>query len=276
MSKIKKIIVTLLIFQAFLAPHLKAFACKKTIDRYRASQVGKHRFPWEIVAMGSVYSSTAAEVALTDVIRDIPKLNTFGEISKFQEKAFFSNNDLNNYLLSQSMANPLFKDAVLVSSKEEGPEKNVLMFKPKVSKSNITVEEKTVLIENPDIKTNALHLHYIKIPDELLKSKQKFVAETVLIYNNPDEKTNLDFSLMKNSRLRNLEGKMSRLNNKKSELTQKSHLCTMQKEFKISPCEKSMVLAVYSPQPKSSKKLEKIPACCGKYIALVRFKTVSN
>lgn len=272
MKTSKKLIIFFLIINTVLVPNLKAHACKAVLDAYRASMEGYHRFPWEVVALGSIYSTTAGQYCLYNVIHDIPKLNKWGEISKFEEKVVFNNNkDLQNYLTSRNLTNIVF-----AANNPESNEKLVSLFKSKVSKSENLYNEKTFFVENQDLKNNALHLHYIKIPDEFAKTKQKLVAETTLIYKNPDKNTKLDFGIFKSARLRRLEGIADKNLTKVSDIKENNGICVIQKEFKINSTDKSFVLTVFSPQSKIKKELEKAPNCCGKYIALVKIRAVEN
>lgn len=280
MKIFKKVLVIILIFQAMLFSYLKTYACTKAEEAaYRASHASKHYFPVGAVVLGGIYSITAGQYALNDVIRDIPRLKKWSEISKFEEnRSFNTDKDLQNYLISRQNENPLFLNTALIASNEDKQDNNlikVLLFKPSAKKSNIVPSEKIFLVENEDIKNDALNLHYMKIPQELVKSNKKLVAETTLIYSNYKDKTTLDFGLFKKVRLRALEGKAGKYNQKALSLKEGENIVTIRKEFKINSPEKPLVLAVYTQSEKNKNKLERLSYSSGKYIALIKIKAVN-
>jgi hypothetical protein len=253
----KKLIILFLLISIALSVSPKAFACKAARDAYIASGAGaKHRFPWATVSLGSIYSIQGAHYALYNVIHDIPRLNKWAEISKFEENTF----------VSREMSN-IFQD-------EEVPVKTL---KNSINKtdfsSNIYGNDKVCVVENFDIKNNALHLHYIKVPEELANSKQKLIAETFFVYENPDKTPKLNCNFSKKSRLRYLERTADKKQKKTVETSQGNNIFYVKKDYKIKSGDKSFVLAVYPLKNKEAK--EKIQYSCGKYAAFVKFRAVN-
>lgn len=269
----KRIFAALLILHMAIVPNLKANACHPG-EPIPVSKTSSGRFPIEAAVLGGIYTVTAVDYGISNIVRDIPKLSRWGEIADYHETSVFSNKELSKFLISNAGSNPLFENATVVALKDtNNDEKLVSMFKFSINKSKKPLE-KTFLVESSDIKNNSLHLHYIKIPEEFVKTKHKLIASVSLIYKNtaPDKK--LDFNVFKKTRLRSMEGLSWKIHGKETFSENKKDVYTITREFKLSPSMKTYVLAVFAPKDKAVNEDDKIPYCCGKYVALVKIKSL--
>ncbi|OGI00457.1 MAG: hypothetical protein A2Y25_11955 [Candidatus Melainabacteria bacterium GWF2_37_15] len=260
MKKIKKIIIVFLIFQALLMPQLKAFASIGQNYILEAPTGGGSSgtslwalIPYGCAVVGSLFYAGLADSGSRN--GGLLIMDNWNQIYEFAPQKAIGIEELQTIASSPNLGGILYSSTVLVRSVQAAP----------------NAEEEIFLFPGNNIKNNALHLHHIEIPAELANSKQKLVAETTLIYENPDNEQ-LDFRLIKNAKIGNFDSISKKKNNAKSTTKEEnSTISVVQQEIKINSPQKPYVLAVYMPPGKKDADKEDIISEV-KYVALVKIK----
>lgn len=261
----KKLIIALLIAQAVLLPNAKAFATigqNYVLDTF-VTTGGSGFSYWGLIPYGASLVGSLAYSAFHDKTNGISDSSTWSIISEFESSESLTNSEMQNALSARGLGNPFSEN-----------EKNVSLLTAE-NKQNTSGQEKNFLVEGSGMKQGALHLHYIEISEELLKSKQKLVAETTLIYKNAQNQQ-LDFEFIKNPGLNKLEKALDKGGSEKLIAQGKNNtVLVSQKQVKISKTQKPYTLAIYIPQNQQDETSTDNYTFV-KYTAVVKVKPVGD
>ena len=247
----KKFFAVLVTFSLVLTPYQQAKATLGNAYDYviLGSYGGSRTSQWALIPYGAIIVGSLAGAGVAN--RPSGHSDMWNVVSEFEPQKAVNNDEPERWLASANF-------------------KNVSFFQPGKIEKDINTKESDFVFKNYDMKSRHLHLYQIKIPDELLKSRQKLIVDATVFYKNPKGEQ-LDFRILKKTDLKKAAAK---LNGKKSDkLTiQDENNCAYvsQNGLKINPSRESFTLAVYMP---IDEKIKNESDSSIKYVALVKIRT---